>query len=94
MKTILALSAVSALALFTLNAQAATTAKQECGAVPAAQWMTKDALTKKITAMGYKIASLKPDNGCYEMKGTDAKGAHVDLKFHPDSGEPVVKASN
>ncbi|PWR18885.1 PepSY domain-containing protein [Zavarzinia compransoris] len=38
---------------------------------------------------GYKIRKFETDDGCYEIKGTDAAGKKVEVYINPWTGEAV-----
>lgn len=64
-------------------------ASDKCDAGPKDQWQPKEALEKKLQAEGIKVKRIKIDDGCYEVYGTDAKGARLERYFHPKTLEPV-----
>ncbi|HMT14067.1 MAG TPA: PepSY domain-containing protein [Aestuariivirga sp.] len=76
---------VMVLAAFALPAAAAPI----CQDHPADQWMSTDAITKKVTDMGYVVKKLGTEDGCYEVKGTK-DGKRVEAYFDPVSGELVL----
>lgn len=40
-------------------------------------------------SLGYRIADYEIDDGCIELKGTDANGARVKLRLDPVSGKVI-----
>lgn len=46
-------------------------------------------ITEKVTGMGYQVRAVEQDDGCFEVKATDANGARVEFKLHPVTGETV-----
>lgn len=76
--------AASLIALSAVGAQAADL----CKSYEQSQWMTKEAITAKVTAMGYEIRKLGTEDGCYEVKGTK-DGKRVEAYFDPVTAELV-----
>lgn len=82
MKTIL----FSAAALFiSLSAANAT---DICKSYDKAEWLTAEAMTAKAVEMGYEVAALKEEDGCWEVKGKK-DGARVEVYFDPKTAEVV-----
>jgi hypothetical protein len=52
------------------------------------EWMTKEAMTAKATAMGYEVKGVKIEDGCWEVKGKK-DGKRVEVYFDTVSGEQV-----
>lgn len=61
----------------------------EICSVPEAEWQPKDALERKLEAEGWKIKTIKTDDGCYEVYGTDAAGKRMETYFDPKTFEVV-----
>lgn len=59
-----------------------------CADHPKNEWMTKEAITAKVTAAGYEAKSVKPEDGCWEVKGFK-DGKRVEAYFDPKSGDLV-----
>ncbi|QPC91206.1 PepSY domain-containing protein [Mesorhizobium sp. INR15] len=57
--------------------------------VPADQWQPREALQKKLEGEGWKVRSIKSENGCYEAKAIDAKGKKLEAVFNPKTLETV-----
>jgi hypothetical protein len=55
--------------------------------VPEAEWQPKEALQQKLEAEGWKIKTIKVDQGCYEVYGKDAAGKRMETYFDPKSFE-------
>ncbi len=51
--------------------------------VPMADWQPRDAVQKAAEAQGWIVRRIKTDDGCYEVKGTDAEGHEIEVKFDP-----------
>ena len=65
--------------------------EERCESIPKAEWKPQAELTKKLTAAGWKeVKRVKIENGCYEVYGTDKKGAKAEQFFHPKTLERVV----
>lgn len=59
-----------------------------CKDYPQSEWMTKEAVTELATKMGYEIAGVKQEDGCWEIKGKK-DGKRVEDYFDPVTGEVV-----
>lgn len=57
--------------------------------VPIDQWQPRDAVMEKAAREGWKVRRLKIDDGCYEIRGTDAKGRDFKAKLDPRTLETV-----
>lgn len=79
-----------ALSLIALLATAATSqAAGLCKAYDASQWMPKEEITAKVTALGYEVRKLGTEGGCYEVKGMK-DGKRVEAYFDPVTAELVL----
>jgi hypothetical protein len=63
---------------------------ERCEPIPKAQWKPPAELECKLANLGWKIRRVEIENGCYEVYGTDEKGAQVEVCFHPQTFERVV----
>lgn len=59
-------------------------AKEDCDA-PVSRWQTREALRQWAAAQGWQIQRLKIDDGCYEIRGTDAAGRPFKAKIEPET---------
>lgn len=66
----------------------AASASDYCKEYPQNEWMTKEALTQKVEAMGYEVAAVKAEDGCWEVKGKK-DGKRVEAYFDPKTAELV-----
>lgn len=57
--------------------------------VPTDQWQPREALQKKLEGEGWKVRSIKTENGCYEAKAVDANGKRLEGVFNPKTLESV-----
>ncbi|WP_137932407.1 PepSY domain-containing protein [Mesorhizobium comanense] len=57
--------------------------------VPTNQWQPREALQKKLESEGWKVRSIKTENGCYEAKALDANGKKLEAVFNPKTLAPV-----
>jgi hypothetical protein len=64
-------------------------ASEICKAHDAAEWMSKDAIAAKVTAMGYEVRKVQDEDGCWEVKGTK-DGKRVETYFDPVTAELVL----
>ena len=76
--------ALIALAGFTT----AASATEICKPYDEAQWMTKEQITEKVSAMGYEIRKLDKEDGCWEVKGMK-DGQQIEAYFDPTTAELV-----
>ena len=63
-------------------------AGDECG-VPVQHWQSRDAALRHATSLGWQVRSLKIDDGCYEIRGTDRNGLAFKAKVDPETLEIV-----
>ena len=52
-------------------------------AVPMTDWQPRDAVARLAQEKGWTVRRIKIDDGCYEIKGTDAQGRRIEAKIHP-----------
>lgn len=71
---------VLSLGLATLSASAG----DECDA-PLNRWQSREAVRQMAAAQGWQIQRLKIDDGCYEVRGTDAQGRRFKAKIDPET---------
>ncbi|MGB8818115.1 MAG: PepSY domain-containing protein [Rhizobiaceae bacterium] len=83
MKTILFSTAAFFISLGAANAA------DICKAYDKAEWMTEEAITAKVTELGYAVSGLKAEDGCWEVKGKK-DGALVEAYFDPKTAELVL----
>ena len=57
--------------------------------VPMADWQPRDAVVAKAAENGWTVRRIKIDDGCYEIKGTDAEGRRIEVKLHPQTLDVV-----
>jgi hypothetical protein len=58
--------------------------------VPRGEWLSPDAVGKKLTGMGYKVHKIEIDDGAYEFEGTNADGIWIEGHAHPKTGEILM----
>lgn len=56
----------------------------DCDA-PLGRWQSRDAVRQMAAAKGWQIQRLKIDDGCYEIRATDADGRVFKAKLDPES---------
>ena len=61
-----------------------TWAGDDCDA-PVNRWQTREAVRQMADAQGWQIQRLKIDDGCYEIRGTDAQGRSFKAKIDPET---------
>ena len=59
-------------------------AGDDCDA-PLNRWQTREAVRQMAAAQGWQIHRLKIDDGCYEIRGTDAQGRTFKAKIDPET---------
>lgn len=59
-------------------------ASDDCDA-PLNRWQTREAVRQMAAAQGWHIQRLKIDDGCYEIRGTDAQGRAFKAKIDPET---------
>jgi hypothetical protein len=52
---------------------------------PLDRWQTREAVGQMAAAQGWQIQRLKIDDGCYEIRGTDAQGRSFKAKIDPET---------
>jgi hypothetical protein len=79
------LKTTTALALLGLGLAAAPVlADDDCDA-PVERWQPRDAVREMAVREGWQIQRLKIDDGCYEIRGTDAQGRIFKAKIDPET---------
>ena len=53
------------------------------------EWQPEAALKAKLEGEGWKVTRIKHEDGCYEVYGTDGKGAKAETLFDPKTLAPV-----
>ena len=59
-------------------------ADDDCDA-PMDRWQSREAVRQMAARQGWQIQRLKIDDGCYEIRGTDAQGRDFKAKIDPES---------
>ncbi len=59
-------------------------ADDDCEA-PLNRWQSRDAVRQMAVAQGWQIQRLKIDDGCYEIRGTDAQGRAFKARIDPET---------
>jgi hypothetical protein len=59
-------------------------AEDDCDA-PIHRWQSRDAVRQMAAAQGWQIERLKIDDGCYEIRFTDAQGRRFKAKINPET---------
>lgn len=55
---------------------------RDCTA-PMVNWQPRQAVQKMAEEKGWTVRRIKTDDGCYEIKGHDAKGRRIEAKVDP-----------
>jgi hypothetical protein len=61
-----------------------TLADDDCDA-PVNRWQSREAVRQMAVRQGWQIQRLKIDDGCYEIRGTDAQGRAFKAKLDPET---------
>ena len=59
-------------------------ASDDCDA-PVERWQSREAVRQMAARQGWQIQRLKIDDGCYEVRGTDAQGRSFKAKIDPET---------
>jgi hypothetical protein len=51
--------------------------------VPMADWQPREAVARLAAEQGWTVRRIKIDDGCYEIKGSDAEGRQIEVTVHP-----------
>lgn len=78
----LAVVIVVALAVALAMAGRPTATHDECDA-PVDRWQSREAVRQMAARQGWQIERVKIDDGCYEVRGTDAQGRPFKAKIDP-----------
>ena len=80
------LKIITALALLGLGLAAAPVhaSDDDCDA-PVNRWQSREAVRQMAAQQGWQIQRLKIDDGCYEIRGTDAQGRSFKAKIDPET---------
>jgi hypothetical protein len=49
------------------------------------RWQSREAVRQMAAQQGWQIQRLKIDDGCYEIRGTDAQGRPFKAKIDPET---------
>lgn len=72
----------TSLVIVCLLAAAPARADDDC-AVPMADWQPRAAVEQFAAAQGWHVTRIRLDDGCYELRGTDAAGRQIEAKLDP-----------
>lgn len=53
--------------------------------VPIQRWQSREAVRQMAAQQGWQVERLKIDDGCYEIRGTDAQGQRFKAKLDPET---------
>lgn len=63
-------------------------ASEKCN-VAMADWKPRETLQAKLEGEGWKVRSIKTEDGCYEAYAINAKGEKVEAYFNPQTLDTV-----
>ena len=69
--------------LFALATPVAAFAEDICVTTETDKWQSEDAVKAHATELGFEVANLKIEDGCYEVYATDKIGTKLEVFFHP-----------
>lgn len=78
----------SLLALSAVLATAPALASDDCEA-PVTHWQSREAVRQMAAQKGWEVQRLKIDDGCYEIRGTNAEGRDFKAKIDPETLEVI-----
>ncbi|TDH38554.1 PepSY domain-containing protein [Pseudohoeflea suaedae] len=64
-------------------------ASEKCS-VAMADWQPREALQAKLEGEGWKVRSIKTEDGCYEAYAINADGKKVEAYFNPQTFQSVA----
>ncbi len=59
-------------------------ADDHCDA-PVDRWQSREAVRQMADRQGWQVQRLKIDDGCYELRGTDAQGRAFKARIDPET---------
>ena len=65
------------------SAAATAGASEYCTGAPREQWKPEADARAVTESLGYRVARIKADDGCYEVYALDKSGKRFELKFNP-----------
>lgn len=57
--------------------------------VSMADWQPREAVARLAAEKGWTYRRIKIDDGCYQIKGSDAAGREIEVKMHPATLEVI-----
>lgn len=57
--------------------------------IPLTNWQSREAVHQMAEQKGWQIERLKIDDGCYEVRATDAEGRRIKAKLNPQTLEVI-----
>ncbi len=73
---------LATLALFAALAAPPASADDDC-LVPISDWQPRGAVERLAEENGWSVRRIKIDDGCYEIKGSDAQGRPIEVTLDP-----------
>lgn len=72
----------------TLGTAGAALADDDCH-VPYERWQAPGAIVRLAETQGWRLDRIEIDDGCYEVRATDAQGRRFEAKLDPETLEVV-----
>ncbi len=76
------------IACFVMSLAGLATAGPECK-VPFDKWMKESDFRFQLRHQGYLVKTIRVIQGCYEVYGLDPLGRRIQIRFNPETAEPV-----
>jgi hypothetical protein len=92
MRKIITITAATLLLGLAIPAYASKDDDKSCGGQTGKQ-MSVSEITSKVKGMGYDVRDVELEDGCYEIKAVDQKGARFELELNPVTGE-IIKTED
>ncbi len=51
--------------------------------VPMADWQPREAVARLAEENGWQVRRIKSDDGCYQIRATDAQGRRIEVTVQP-----------
>ncbi|MCD2183846.1 PepSY domain-containing protein [Rhizobium sp. GN54] len=62
---------------------------RRCPNVQLNKWMSEGQLQARVAELGVAVREIEIDDGCYEIKGHNRDGRHIEVRLHPETGEQL-----
>ena len=83
------MKATKATTVFLITLMASTAYAEDDCTVPMADWQSREAVRAMVEAHGWHLHRVKIDDGCYEVRVSDAEGHHFEAIVNPATLEII-----